>query len=76
MKENEIGLNIIIVMLAIVWGTVLWLLVTFIHEQMQRPIVVEPTAEVVEVEKVERTETGEMITLNINGELHDYYYEY
>lgn len=30
----------------------------------------------IEVTRVERTETGELITLDINGELYDYYYEY
>ena len=36
----------------------------------------QPTAETVEVDNVEVQEQGAMITLNINGELHDYYYEF
>lgn len=32
--------------------------------------------EQIEITRVERTEQGQMITLDINGQLHDYYYEY
>lgn len=36
----------------------------------------EPKAEEIEITRVERTDNGELITLDINGQLYDYYYEY
>ena len=36
----------------------------------------EPKVKDIEITEVERTNSGELITLDIDGQLHDYYYEY